>query len=257
MELMQENSSLQSNGKINLCYTVFHLPTEKNSTRIKCVEKIRNFLPYDQLPNTTTSIKSIEEVKGFLINNPDFKLDLEGYDPNYKRNFSTYDKENAQPLGWLPEEIGIWASNYLSYKSFLETDYEYCLIMEDDLRVEPEFPELLEKYIKELPESWDVFYMFSPPPLYFGESVSENLSKPYTMWSNACYLVSRQGAEKIIDSVENDEVHLPADWYLLKQLHKFNIYTVKWNHPKGCHLEGVQSTYWKINRRPRKLTGLV
>ena len=255
--MTEEIISPSLNGKTNFCFTVFHLPNESSSVRIKCVDTIQNILPYNQLTNTTTSIKTVEEIKTFLINNPNFKLDLEGYDPFYKRNFPTYDKEKATPLGWLPEEIGIWASNYLSYKSFLETDYDYCLIMEDDLRIEPEFPELLEKYVKELPESWDVFYMFSPPPLYFGESVSDNLCKPYTMWSNACYLISRQGAKKIIDSVENNGVHLPADWYLLKQLDKFNIYTVKHGHPKGCYLKDVQSTYWKFNRRPKKLTGLL
>lgn len=252
-----ENTFQALNGKINLCFTVFHLPTEINSTRVKCVEIMRNILPYAQLLNTTTSIKTIEEIKTFLTNNPDFKLDPEGYDPIYGRNLPIYNKEKAQPLGWFPEEIGIWASNYLTYKSFLETDYEYCLIMEDDLRIESDFPELLEKYMQELPKSWDLFYMFSPSPLYFGESISENLCKPYTMWSNACYLVSRQGAEKILNSVKNDGVHLPLDWYLLKQLNKFDIYTVKSGYPKGCYLKDVQSTYWRFNRRPKKLTGLL
>jgi GR25 family glycosyltransferase involved in LPS biosynthesis len=106
-------------------------------------------------------------------------------------------------------------------------------------------------YINELPTGWELYYHYNPGPAWkLTQQVSENLCRPYQMWSNACYAISRKGAEKAIQSAEeNPGIYLPIDWHFLKQLDKFDVYTVRPNKEVGCRLANIESTYLKFENQ--------
>jgi hypothetical protein len=256
MELMEMDFSSK------ICYTVFH--TEKTDKSIPdlirehCVKKAHQRIAFHNLNSPTISIKKIDDVKDFLAQNNEFVLDPAGFDPDHSRSEKRYDKENAMPKGWQLSPIGIWASSYTAYKNFLKSQYDYLVIFEDDLLIEKNFNEVLLSYMKELPESWDIFYQYNPERNVKVRSItSESTCRPNQLWSNACYVISRQGAEKAVASVENQPgAYLPIDWHFLKQQDKFDIYTVQPWKDMACRLVHIDSSYYRIEEQ-QNLTGLI
>jgi hypothetical protein len=253
---------MEMDSSSKICYTVFHIdkPDKSSSDYVRehCVKKIREYVTFDNLDSPTVSIKTLGEVKAFLSSNPSFILDPKGFDPEYKREKQYYNKEEASPKGWQLSTIGIWASSYTAYKNFLKSDYDYLFIFEDDILIKDNFMEIFSIYFKELPISWDVFYHFnSEVNVKVREAISENICRPNQMWSNACYVVSRQGAKKIIESAEKEPgVYLPIDWHILKQQHMFDIYTTKPRKEAACRLASAMSTYYHMEDF-QDLTGLL
>lgn len=256
MELMEMDFSSK------ICYTLFHIEKIDKSIpdliREHCVKKARQYVTFDNLNSPTISIKSTDDVKDFLSTNSNFVLDLAGFDPDYKRDEQAYDAENAVARGWQLSTIGIWASSYTAYKNFLQSDYDYMLVLEDDLLVKENFMEVLLSYVKELPESWDLFYNYNPEKNVKVKTItSENTCRPNQLWSNACYIISRQGAEKAVASVESQPgAYLPVDWHFLKQQDKFDIYTVQPWKDMACRLASVGSTYFEYEET-QDLTGIL
>jgi GR25 family glycosyltransferase involved in LPS biosynthesis len=253
---------METDFSSKICYTVFHIdkPDKSSSDYVRehCVKKIREYVTFDNLDSPTISIKTLDEVKSFLSSNPSFILDPKGFDPEYKRKEHYYNKEEASSKGWQLSTIGIWASSYTAYKNFLQSDYDYLLIFEDDILVKDNFMKTFLSYLKELPTSWDVFYHFNPEVnVKVREVISENICRPNQIWSNACYVVSRQGAKKIVESAEKEPgVYLPIDWHILKQQHMFDTYTVRPRRDSACRLVSVNSTYY-IFENMQDLTGLL
>ena len=242
----------------NICYKVFHLSGEKNQSRVNCAKKIRSTLELNELTSSTVLIEGLESLKEFISNYPQFKIDPDGYDPFYTRLKLEYSKNNAKPIGWLYQELGIWASSYLAYKEFLNSTYDYLIIFEDDLMIKNNFLSLLDFYMTELPEDWDVFYQYSQlPPLFYGKSVSEHLCTPYTTSSNAAYVVNKNSAKKIIDDIEKEGISLPIDWHLLRQPNRFKSYAIQVGFDKGCDVAKTMSTYAVGPLTRYKLHGLL
>jgi GR25 family glycosyltransferase involved in LPS biosynthesis len=241
--------------KNKICYKIFHIENEQNSSRNECFEKIKSQIDLNEINSPTVFMDNPETFKSFIKENPSFNIHPDGHNPWYNRAASHYDRERSKPYkGWIFQEIGIWASSFLAYEEFLKSDYDYLLIFEDDLLIKDNFLELVEKYMQELPENWDIFYIYHPmPPLKVGEKVSENLSTPFNNWSNACYIISRAGVLKTMELIKKESIFLPIDWYFLKQPDIYNIYVIQQGKDQGCKLKMTESTYWK---RPVKFVNL-
>lgn len=229
---------------MNGCFSIFHTPND-SVIRDRCFEEGTAYLEkhFNKLNTPTIKIKDKEGVKGFLKDNKDFKLNLSGWDPKDKNE--SYDFTNAKPQGWLYGPIGIWASNFTAWKSFLDTDYDYALLVEDDVTFHPDFFTLLTMYMEELPPNWDVFHVLIPN----GErgvphtQITKHLAISYQRWSNAVYVISRQGAEKALNHILQEGITLPIDWHWFKQKHFYNAYSVTPQTRQGCRLVSVRSTY--------------
>lgn len=249
-----------------LCYKVFHIneSNQEISTKVRntCVKKINKVLQnVDILDTPTVNIKTDNEVVEFLKNNPEFKLDGKGWDPNLSQRIyktTQFKKENQQ--GWQYGPLGIWASNYTAWKNFVESDYEYALFMEDDLYIENDFLELATKYINQLPADWEIFHMYAPqPPTRKAFAVGEDVSLPYQCWSLACYFITKEAAKKLLAEIaeENFSIYLPVDWHFFRRQDILtNMYTVRPFSNKGCRLTNVFSTYFYM-QTPFDMTSLV
>jgi len=128
-------------------------------------------------------------------------------------------------------ELGCALSHINIYKEIIEKNYDKVLILEDDVKVDPIPIEVLESSLKELPASWDLFYLgylynndrlqlpiyvriyFAYPILSllgytrydarklrckFPRPYSEHLQLAGFHYGTHAYAVTRSGAEKIL-----------------------------------------------------------
>ena len=213
----------------NACFEVFHTDTG-NELRNKSYEgilKSMSFLP--RLGSETVYLNTAEKAKEFTDKTPEFKV-------NTVTDFCK-PGETFPPSSGV---VGVWASTYLAYKKFLESDKNLLIIFEDDIVISKNFKGIAEMYLNQLISLWDFFSFFVPDDSLFAYNESEhdlgeeNICKSYQQWSCASYAVSRRGAEKAIADVESRGINCPVDWYIfnfrMKQEEnqmKFNTFTVK------------------------------
>jgi GR25 family glycosyltransferase involved in LPS biosynthesis len=218
---------------MNIAYKLFHLP--RDHTRNKAVENVHSYLLKNiKILNTDTiKISSFEDYIKFKEENPDFNVDPLGYNLDNKQ-------------GWRYGEVGIWASNWLAWKGFIESEYDYLILMEDDIVLYENFLPELERYIKHLPENFDAFHAFCPSDQNhkydIAMDISDELCSSYQDWSCACYIVSRSGAQKMI-YLANRGIRLPLDWFMFRQKNLFSVYTLKPDAKRICDILSIDSTF--------------
>lgn len=225
-----------------LCYKIFHIPGyyDEDNVRERLFNELDSYLEgkIARLDTPTILISNQEQYDIFCLTH---------HQLNPKNKFK-----------W--GELGIWASNTLAMKNFLDTDYEYLMLMEDDIYVENKdrFLELLSEYMDQLPEDWEVFSYFVPEDQYskyylkreksfsdgFGletsityRDIEENVPggylyypredhkgivKSYQDWSMLCYIINRKTAEKILKDVIENGIYEPIDWYVFNVIYLDN-----------------------------------
>jgi hypothetical protein len=211
-------------------YQIFHTDTgnkERNDIYQNLVRQV-SFMP--SLDSDTYYFDTFDKAVAFSKKHPKFKVQtIEGFD--------------ATGLSFPSNSgiLGIWAGTYMAFKKFLKSDKEYLLVLQDDIKLSPNFKGVMELYMKELPTGWEVFSPFVPNDSLFAyrDSVHGVLNKSficksYQQWSTCCYVVSRIGAKKVIEDIEANGVTAPDDWYLFNFRMKpefltitFDTYTVK------------------------------
>jgi GR25 family glycosyltransferase involved in LPS biosynthesis len=188
---------------------------------------------FDEFETPTIKISDNVDLYKFCKDNKDFHFDPNGYSLH-----------NEQ--GWRYGELGIWASNWLAWNNFANSDYDYLVLMEDDLACQENLGEYIVKYINECPEDFDALYIFSPADQWLkhdpSKDVSKNITRAYQDWSCACYVIQKKTIQDMI-SVANGGFNLPLDWFMFRQQNLFNIYSVAPNAYQGCKTESVESTF--------------
>ncbi|XP_047115562.1 glycosyltransferase 25 family member [Schistocerca piceifrons] len=116
-------------------------------------------------------------------------------------------------------EVGCFLSHYLIWKTVLKGGYEKVMVLEDDIRFESYFRHRVANIMRDLEEEdieWDLIYLGrkrmqeAEEPFVEG---SDNLVKAsYSYWTLG-YLLSRQGARKLVDAKPLDKL-MPVDEYL-------------------------------------------
>ena len=99
----------------------------------------------------------------------------------------------------LPGEVGCYLSHVWAMRRFLETDREYLLILEDDLRIGPDMPAVVNELIN-CSNEWDVVMLSGihrAMPMRVSNITSQySLAVPLLRYSaSSCYLVSRHAAQ--------------------------------------------------------------
>lgn len=149
-----------------------------------------------------------------------------------------------------PGEVGLWNSTVTALRHFVDSDYDALLILEDDILLEPGFLAAAHEYLDRLPMFWDFFYQYVHPwqgennfhPMYdYGDS---KICRSYQVWSNACYWVSKQGAQTLLKAVADNPIDEAVDWYILKRgMEKsWNVYTLKPGVEMFCNIAGFETT---------------
>lgn len=219
----------------NICYNIFHVDGTSHSAQKRNIltrrAKIQLLDSFDEITTPTIIIKNFEDVKNFYCNE-DIVIDPKGHKGN----------------GWKFGELGVWASNYSAWKNFSKTKYEMLMLMEDDIKLDKNFNSKLLSYIKELPDDWDFFTVYTPS---FGnvryksnkkdlDIGKENICKVYQSWSCLCYLVSKKGTKKLLKLVKKP-VSSPIDHWLFYH-QELNGYAIKLEKGNICDIYKTQST---------------
>lgn len=226
---------------MNIAYKLFHLPRDHD--RNKLVENVHSILLKDIkiLETDTIKISSYDDYVKFKEQNPEFNIDTNGYNLDNKQ-------------GWRYGEVGIWASNWLAWKNFIDSDYDYLILMEDDIVLYKNFLYKLNIYMNDLPETFDAFHVFCPadqvdkyqPSLDF----SDKICSSYQDWSAACYILSKTGAKKMIE-IANTGINLPLDWFMFRQKKLLEVFTIKPEIDRICDIVNIESTFQtKEDRKP-------
>lgn len=220
-------------------YKIFHVDSDSERDSLVKVANLYLSKFGNELDTPTIHIRSEEDLASFYKENNDFIIDPNGYSLDGQQ-------------GWKLGELGIWASNYTAWKNFLKTDFDYLILMEDDIIINDNFFPLLEKYINEINVDWDYFSFFVPADQKHkynsGLAISENVSYSYSDWSCLCYVLTRKGAATALENMK-PAVGLPLDWYFYRQKYKMSVLSVKPDSEKGCTLAKLESTFQTKHER--------
>jgi GR25 family glycosyltransferase involved in LPS biosynthesis len=224
--------------KINLTFDIFHLDESGGSYKARTtlsnrvIDELNKH--YDRFNCGTVNLMHDDKYKEFLSDNPDFNVTNQ-----FKKG-----------------ELGVWASNYLAWKKFVDSSYDYLLLFEDDVELYEGFSNKLDIYIKDLPEGWDVFSVFcadNQRSRYRRKKdyINNNISKAYQDWSMLSYVVSKGGANKMIKHIEDNPISQPIDWFIFRKGHEgiFNVYTLSPHVDQICGLVNLKSTIQQEEER--------
>jgi len=228
-----------------LTHKIFHLDNAEE--RDQYYLAMNNYLASYSAELNTQSIRisNQEEFENFIKNNSDFNLDFNGYN-----------LDNIQ--GWRYGEVGVWASNFLAWKAFKESEADYGMFMEDDIMFEPDFMEVLNEYMSELPENWDAFFFAVPPgqfPKYYEQGADigmPNVSRVYQDHWMLCYLLSKNGVNKALEYTKRG-INLPLDWYFFRQKSLFNSFAVKPTSKFVCFGSPTETSFQYQERKVMRI----
>jgi GR25 family glycosyltransferase involved in LPS biosynthesis len=134
--------------------------------------------------------------------------------------------------------VGCYLSHTTIWKKFLERSEPYAMILEDDVLLEPGFTMKFKRAMKDttlLPDEPDVWFFQRPTEWYYnykGLPYPPNMSKhnigPWI--TNTCaaftgYLISRRGAEKLLEAAFPIDMHVDLYTCLNGELKRtINVY---------------------------------
>jgi GR25 family glycosyltransferase involved in LPS biosynthesis len=158
---------------------------------------------------------------------------LNAKDPDQLSKF--YEDNQEFRLGWQgfkPGEIGNFGSHYLSWKYLVDSSLDNLLIFEDDSLLKDNFVEKYNIAMINTPADFDVLSIYVDPNQHGRftdqDRINKYIATGYQDWSTLCYVVSRQGAKKLIKYVEENGMDYPTDWFIFRRGHEgiFNVYTL-------------------------------
>ena len=169
-------------------------------------------------------------------------------------NSPTMSSETPFPFNltkqFKPGEVGLWHSTIVALKNFLDSDFDALLILEDDIVLWNGFLEKSREYVERLPEHWDYFYQYVHPWQQDNnfnpacEIGDEYLCRSYQVWSNACFWVSKKGAQILLEAINKEPIDEAVDWYILKRgmTREWDVYSLRPLVKAYCHIGGFETT---------------
>ncbi|XP_059359828.1 procollagen galactosyltransferase 2-like [Carassius carassius] len=117
-------------------------------------------------------------------------------------------------------EIGCFLSHHFTWKQVLERGLQHVLVLEDDVRFEPQFKRRLQTIMEDVDKAqlnWDLIYvgrkrMQVAQPEVSVEGVNNLVEADYSYWTLG-YALSQQGAKKLLAAQPFGKM-LPVDEFL-------------------------------------------
>ena len=150
-------------------------------------------------------------------------------------------------------QIAITYKHFLALKDIVEKKLDYAVIMEDNIEFLSNVPQVLERYLTQLPKDWDCLFDSDFFGWKFVEGpISETVSvyKKSNQATKQChgsskgahfYMINGKAAEKMIDQFI--PFNAVSDHYLNSIFQKLNL-NVYWAEPPNVHKIQRAST-WK------------
>jgi GR25 family glycosyltransferase involved in LPS biosynthesis len=244
-----ENGLLKRKStKVDIAFNIFHADGDSDVLKKRGILTKR---ATDQLINDFTKIDTPTIM---IKDEKDFK-------EAFKKEKIKFDPKGWNQRGWKFGEFGIWASNYTAWKNFAKSDHEMLMLMEDDIILSKKFNQKLISYINQLPDDWDFFTVYIPPTgnqRYRREKEYLNVDRRsicrvYQSWSCLCYVVSKQGVDKLLKQVQSP-VNGPIDHWLFYNK-DLNGYAIKIEIGNICNIYSLPSTVQ--DNQYKDMTGII
>ena len=124
--------------------------------------------------------------------------------------------------------LGCFLSHYNLAKQLVnDPSVNGYLIFEDDTTMLPTTYNQILTSLEEAPQDWDMLLFYTIRAV--GRSENESFNKLKSFWGMNCYILSKQGAKKFVDEVNETKIDGQVDCYLSRMIQqkKMNIYSTK------------------------------
>ena len=187
--------------------------------------------------NHLPKLKILDAVDGKLINQDflNFLISNNALTQNVLKNYTK-------------GTIGCYLSHMKMWTTIRKHNLENTIILEDDFKLVNNFNENIHKVIKELPETYDICYLFYHPFCYkyyktfdkFNIEDKKYIRKQVPTWGLVGYMVSNKGANKLIKLCNTMEGHIDNHVSKLILLGKLEAY-----HSKDILVDTVGACLYK------------
>lgn len=119
---------------------------------------------------------------------------------------------------------------------FERSDWDYVMILEDDILFRSHWKETVDTALKKLPDDWDILYPGSCCTRNrMGREIDSNLFKGMPLCTH-CYIVRKKALKTLIET--NNEVWAPIDLQMFfKSKHLLKTFTI---FPRVADQEGCE-----------------
>jgi len=178
------------------------------------------------------------------------------YISNYGKDKLT--KENKKMFRNISDsEISVCLHHIECFKNISKNNEEYGLILEDDALLCDNFKYIINNYISQLPENWDMLFIGNGCNLHIPNNLlkknvniykkDNNLSKQCGLGATRCldsYLITKKCAQKIIEklTLPNYTILSPVDHWL-NYVIRNNNFQVYWAEPTIVTQASQQNIY--------------
>lgn len=121
--------------------------------------------------------------------------------------------------------IGCTLSHAKVWKEFLEKypDQPYCIVLEDDAKIPPNLLEILNNIPLTEIGSFDVWLLYYTLIEKNIKELSDHWISPGYFWGTVAYIISREGAKKLLDTLYPIEVQIDRYMYLKQEVGECKI----------------------------------
>ena len=190
--------------------------------------------------------KLTERKKHILEQLSRFNLECEFVSNYGKENLTNKVKSMFRNLS--DSEISISMHHLECYRRIVNNNDEYAIIFEDDVILHNDFKNMIEKYINDLPEDWDMLFFGEGSGVHIPKSrISDecniyvkstdliNKNKDGINGSTRCadsYLISKKCCQKILEKINKPGyiISMPFD-HLLNYINFYNKFNIYWAEP--------------------------
>lgn len=153
--------------------------------------------------------------------------------------------------------IGCSLSHLKTWKTFLQSNKDYCIIFEDDILLKKDFVKRFKRALKYTPKDYDILYLGSfggiPKSNFFSTIfdflqmsslkytfINKYIAKPKVALGAHAYVLSRKGAEKLIRLLDNNiDNHID---YCIQNLSSKELLTTYTVNPRLAYQTSTNTT---------------
>lgn len=224
---------------MKICYKILHLDESKDRELFFDKANLIFAKKYDILNSPTIQFKSLNEIKNFIKDNKNFKIKKDPMRPNLSYG-----------------NISSVAGHYLAWKNFLNSNYDYLIICEDDIEIDEDvFFDCLNKCLLEIPKNTIILSMFYSDEnlkMFYKNDKSkyEYITKLFQHDWALCNVITRYGAELFIRRIEEFGVSDGIDYIIYptarkeyKEFQDFESFAINPKIKKPCYpAMGLETT---------------
>ena len=190
------------NGKF--CYQIHHLA--EATERIYFYKKMNKYLEKKFFNLKVDSIRIYNELDLQKVLNEMTNFKVKDFLP------TKYVNTEIERDVWI-RHVGLWASNIKTFEKFMDSEYDYLIIFEDDVVLCKNFYDEFMDRFKSLPKDWDLFVINSHPKsdIQYHENKrikGSKICEGYTLFGTGAVCYNKNSVKKILNSI-TDGVSVP------------------------------------------------